>query len=371
MKKWRDIFKGLPLAAWLLLLLLVLAVTRPLWVGESVWPVAPVKFEADKVILKDRLLPPGALSADSMYTGARHWLGTDHLGRDVAAGLFSGLQIAFKVGLGAVLFSIIAGALAGFFAGWYGDHKLVWTRRGCWLRLAVFAGCMLPAGQVILLWRVGSISAAWIWSVLLLLVVICLLSAELIGRYESRQPMDRHSVHVPLDMLISRLMEWMEAIPVLILILALSALWYPHTEWTLVLILGLVRWPVIARFMRAEVLRIRANPFVVRAERSGLKTWQIWLWEILPNVWGSLPVFLAYGVAAVILLESTLSFLGIGLPVETVSWGVQLDEARRHPDAWWLLVFPAGMLLLILLSLNSMAEALQRKLGGKGRRLRF
>ncbi len=371
MKKGRRLIRDLPLAAWLLVLLLVLAVTRPLWIGDAVWSVAPLRFEAHKVILKDRLLPPGALSVDSTYEGARHWLGTDHLGRDVAAGLLNGLGIAFKVGLGAVMFSLIAGVLAGFLAGWYGDHRLVWTRKGCWLRLAVFAGCMLPAGQTLLLWRVGAISVGWLWGVLLSLVIIGLLSARLIGRYESGQPMDSHSFRVPVDMLISRFMEWMEAIPVLILILALSALWYPHTEWTLVLILGLVRWPVIARYMRAEVLRIRTKPFVVSAERSGLKTWQIWLWEILPNVWGSLPVFLAYGVAAVILLESTLSFLGIGLPVETVSWGVQLDEARRHPDAWWLLVFPAGMLLLVLLSLNSLAEALQKRLGGRGRRLRF
>jgi peptide/nickel transport system permease protein len=128
------------------------------------------------------------------------------------------------------------------------------------------------------------------------------------------------------------------------------------------LIIGCLRWTGIARLVRAEMLRIRDLQYIEAAKVLGLGKWRIWGRHALPN--GLRPVWaaLAFGMAGAILVEASLSFLGIGLPVETVTWGSlmrQLPAANLRP--WWLAVFPGLAIFMTVLAFNALGEALADK----------
>ncbi|MBK8505631.1 MAG: ABC transporter permease subunit [Saprospiraceae bacterium] len=94
---------------------------------------------------------------------------------------------------------------------------------------------------------------------------------------------------------------------------------------------------------------------------SGLSSFKILTKYIMPEAFGPLVVIFAFGVSSVVLLESTLSFLGIGIPIEEVTWGTLLSQARNYSDAWWLALFPGLCIFLLVLSLNVVGNQLKRR----------
>ena len=124
-------------------------------------------------------------------------------------------------------------------------------------------------------------------------------------------------------------------------------------------IIGLVRWTGIARLVRAELLKVSSLPYIESAAALGYSPWRILFRHALPNSLGPVWVTLAFGMAGAILIEASLSFLGVGLPVETVTWGAlmrQVSSTNIRP--WWLAVFPGLAIFLTVLALNRIGEAL-------------
>jgi len=160
------------------------------------------------------------------------------------------------------------------------------------------------------------------------------------------------------DTLTSRVTEIVMCIPTLVLILAIIAILEKPTIWHTMAIIGATGWTGIARLTRGEFLRLKTSEFVMAARAAGAGPARIMLRHILPNALAPVLVPITFGIAAAILVESSLSFLGFGPPPPTASWGSILNDARSNPAMWWLVVFPGTAIFLTVLAYNLIGEGL-------------
>ena len=221
-----------------------------------------------------------------------HWLGTDELGRDVAARIVHGSRVSLFVAILTVFIAVVVGSLLGGLAG--------------------FAG--------------GAVDAT-----------------------------------------VSRLLEIVHTFPLVFFLIALLSILRTQSLWPLVLALGLTRWTDVARVVRAEVLTLKTREFVLAARALGASRTRILLRHLLPNALGPVLVLATFGVGSTLLLETALSFLGIGVAPPTASWGELLTEAHRtlqHPGAWWLAVFPGAAVALTVLAVYGLGEGVRRSVDG-------
>ncbi|UOQ72335.1 ABC transporter permease [Hymenobacter cellulosilyticus] len=147
------------------------------------------------------------------------------------------------------------------------------------------------------------------------------------------------------------LIALLTSVPRLVLVLAIAAV-QSSSVFSLLAILSLTYWTVSAQLVRAEMLRIRQLPFVEAAQALGIPHWQIIIRHTWPVLCKTIAAYLPLSVATLIGFETTLSFLGVGLPPEVASWGRLLATARQDPTAWWLIAFPATTILLTILALR-------------------
>ena len=140
---------------------------------------------------------------------------------------------------------------------------------------------------------------------------------------------------------------------------------------TLLLAIGGLSWLTMARVIRGQVLSLRERPFVEAARACGVSSKGILIHHLLPNLVGPIIVYATLTVPAAILAESTLSFLGIGVQAPLPSWGNLASEGleelhllahHNNTIAWWLIVWPCGLLGLTLMALNFLGDALREKL---------
>ncbi len=294
--------------------------------------------------LAGRYLPPFSKSV----TGEGiHWLGTDRLGRDVLACLIYGcrksLGVAFLSMLLAALLGIGLGVLAGYWKNKYPvTHPLLASTI---MLITVYCGYLTWYGVL--------------ESRYLVLVVVLLILAALAGK--NWLP-GRHNFRLPFDNLLMRFIEVFQSVPTLLIILALTGIILNPGLIGLALIIGLLRWPVFARYSRGEVLKVREQNYVLAAKISGLNHTRIIRRYILPQAMGTLIVVFAFGVASVVLLESTLSFLGLGVPPEEITWGALLGQAKTNTSAWWLAIFPGLGIFVLVTSLNLLGDRLRLSL---------
>jgi peptide/nickel transport system permease protein len=212
-----------------------------------------------------------------------HWLGTDRLGRDVAAGMIHGARISLTIGIVVVTIQATIGILLGGIAGYYGG---------------------------------------WV------------------------------------DLVLSRIFELVLGIPTFFLIITAAAI-LPPSIYILMAILGFTGWVGIARLIRSEFLKVRAQEFVVAAQGLGGSGARVMLRHILPNAIPPVLVSMSFGVATAILAESSLSFLGIGVPQHLVTWGSILAVARANTFAWWLAVFPGVAIFITVTAYNLLGDGLR------------
>lgn len=159
------------------------------------------------------------------------------------------------------------------------------------------------------------------------------------------------------DDALMRFTEFFQTIPSFALAIVLLAIFQPSLTYIIIAI-AIVSWPPVARLVRGEVLSLRTREFVEAATLSGLGNTQIILRHILPNALPPIIVLASLMVAQAILLESSLSFLGLGDP-NVMSWGYMIGAARTvMRTAWWLSFLPGVAILLTVLALNLIGEGL-------------
>jgi len=158
------------------------------------------------------------------------------------------------------------------------------------------------------------------------------------------------------DWIVSRLIEIVLCFPLLFMALAIVAFFGPSV-WTVMIALGLTTWTNEARFVRGEFLRIREMEFAYAARASGARDSRIIFRHLLPNAFAPVLVSASFGVAYAILTESALSFLGLGVPLPTATWGSILASAKDFIEyAWWLVVFPGVAIFLTVAAFNIIGD---------------
>ena len=155
------------------------------------------------------------------------------------------------------------------------------------------------------------------------------------------------------DDIISRVLDTFMSIPFIVLALAVVAALGPGQGSgivTLIVVLGLTGWVTFARVIRGEVLSIKQRDYVESARSIGQRGGQILVRHILPNVMASVIVLGTLQISTVIIAESSLSFLGLGVQPPTVTWGIMLAEGRDHlATSWWLSTFPGIAITITVL----------------------
>lgn len=262
-----------------------------------------------------RYNPEATSAAQFRPPSMEHFFGTDLNGRDVFSRVIQGARISLLVGLCGALVSFFVGTTYGLVSGYVGGRT---------------DNVMMRIVEVL-------------HSIPRLIIVI-----------------------VAIFTFAPRLENWLNA----------SAITKGFVGYTKVIILivclGLIEWLSMARIVRGQVLALKEQQFVLAARALGQSHIRILLRHLLPNLTGVIIVYLTLTIPAVILDESFLSFLGLGLNDPQASWGSLLSDGKNviNPvkSFWWLLVFPAAAMSLTLLALNFLGDAIRDALDPRARR---
>ncbi len=164
------------------------------------------------------------------------------------------------------------------------------------------------------------------------------------------------------DAVVMRLADMQLAFPAVILALVLSGAIGVNMA-NLILVLTLANWARFARVTRGEVLSLKSRDFVLLTRLAGASPWWIMLRHIVPNIAGTFVVLATLDVGSVIILEATLSFLGLGIQPPNPSWGSMIAEGRGFlSTAWWVCVIPGAVLIVTVLATNLLGDALRDRL---------
>lgn len=299
----------------------------------------------------------------------RHWLGTGNRGDDLLAGLIHGARISLTIGFLSMGIATFIGIFLGAFAGFCGDDKLITTRGRCYttiiglifgwfyafqLRSEALAEGLRNSG--------ASFMMQFLFSAIIFILVILLFAWA--GKYIGRLPWLKRKISIPADGLISRLIEIMVSLPLFMLILTIAAISKPSLV-NLMVIIGLTNWTGIARLTRAEMLRIRQQEFIQSAQALGYNSFRIIIRHALPNAVAPALVSVSFGIANAILIESALSFIGLGVPPDITTWGSLLSAGQGDFDAWWMVVFPGLCIFITVSAYNLIGEGLRDALDPK------
>ncbi len=162
-----------------------------------------------------------------------------------------------------------------------------------------------------------------------------------------------------LDDVLMRAGDVQLAFPVLLLGVALLSVLGPGFG-NLILVLVVSGWITYARIVRGETLSLKHREFVEAARALGALDGRLIWCHLLPNVWAPIAVVATFSVARTIIAEASLSFLGLGVPAPTPSWGAMLDEGRNYiTTGWWLALFPGTAILVVVLVINLIGDWLR------------
>lgn len=308
---------------------------------------------------KQRYKNPNGEIVD-MPSRFRHKLGTDGIGRDLASGLIHGTRISLMVGLVSMGIAALIGIILGALAGFFGDNKLKMPRIKYYFTLiGLFFGLFYGFGQrkyeIANGFGQGFTSGMWELLLSFLLIFIITFGLRMLSRLVISGKL-AEEVKVPVDTFVSRGIELLNSIPRLLLIITITAV-VERSIWIVMVIIGITGWTRIARFTRAEFLRIRSLEFVQAAQSLGYSSSRTIFKHALPNALAPVFVSIAFGIASAILIESGLSFLGIGVPTDIVTWGSLLNLGRQNLEAWWLIMYPGMAIFFTITIYNMIAEA--------------
>lgn len=170
------------------------------------------------------------------------------------------------------------------------------------------------------------------------------------------------------DRLMMKATDLFMSIPGLLLIIVLQAVWGEASYLSLSLIIGITSWMQMSKIIRSEVIRLRKSEFVVAAEMYGGSFWYILRRHLFPNYLSSIMFMAVSNVGAAIIAESTLSFMGLGLPISEVSWGslMSLSQDALLSDQWWMIVIPGLVMVSVLVSITEIGEYIRGRNTSKG-----
>ncbi|HEY9179293.1 MAG TPA: ABC transporter permease, partial [Candidatus Baltobacteraceae bacterium] len=300
-----------------------------------------------------------------------HLLGSDENGRDLLSRLMFGARISLTVGVAAVIMELFIGTLLGAIAGYFGTVQ--WRKssraKAAWhLWLGGLIG--VCAGGVAAFYIHPRLHNMWLQIIAEAVAVIALSYAgwKIADRapWAPKRPERDLMLGLPIDYFIMRITDVFLSIPLLPLLLTLTGIVAASSSkaslgfGVIVVIIGALSWPGVARLVRASYLSLREREYTEAARALGNRDGRIMLRHLLPNAIAPIIVQATLDVANVIVLESTLSFLGFGIQPPTASWGNMLANAESNLEvAWWAAVFPGLCILLTVLAINYIGDGLR------------
>ncbi len=296
-----------------------------------------VKIQSDQM-----LLTPGT---------SGYILGSDNMGRPLAPLVFQSLPLSIGIAFLSMLISLLIATLVGGWAAYLGNQKLKIKRS------RLVASIALLVYLLIFIPFFTSISAIGVVLLAISGISIWFFLAFILGKLS----VFRSYTHFPIDFLGLKMTEIMAAIPLLIIVLAVAAV-AKNTAWVLIIILGATGWTRMARLFRGEILVKKSMPYVLSAEQQGYPYISIFFRHVLPNSLSPLVPAFTFGLASMIIIESSLSFIGIGLPPETITLGKLIRQFYKDTHAWWIGLFPGLLLISIVLSFHAIGDYLASKL---------
>ena len=170
-----------------------------------------------------------------------------------------------------------------------------------------------------------------------------------------------------LDTLMMRFTEVFLSVPGLLLVLFLQAILGEANVWTLSVVIGVTSWAGIAKIIRTEVRQLRSSEYVVASRCMGGSFFHILGRHLAPNFIASIMFMVVMNVRGAIGSESTLSFMGMGLPLEVISWGsmLSLSEKALLSGSWWIILIPGAFLVTLLMCLTNIGNCLRRSANRK------
>jgi peptide/nickel transport system permease protein len=165
------------------------------------------------------------------------------------------------------------------------------------------------------------------------------------------------------DAVVSRAVDVMLSLPTFFLLIVIQSL-FPPSALNVALIIGATSWMMLARVVRGQFLSLKRREFVEAARALGAGPVRIVFRHLLPSASSQIIVFFTLGLADAVLVESALSFLGLGVPAYQASWGNMLSDGQVSivSGFWWVALFPGLMILLTALSINLVGDGLQESL---------
>lgn len=170
-----------------------------------------------------------------------------------------------------------------------------------------------------------------------------------------------------LDTLLMRLTELFLSVPNLLLIVFLQAILGQANAVSISVTIGLTSWAGIAKIVRTEVRQLRHSEYVLAARAMGGGFFHVLVRHLFPNFFSAILFMVVMNLRGAIVAESTLSFLGLGLPLEAVSWGsmLSLSEKALLSGAWWVILIPGAFLIAVLLCVTNLGNYLRRQASRK------
>lgn len=329
--------------------------------------LAPLDPNAiDEVHWQGNPLPP--CFQDAAACGG-HSLGTDENGRDLLSRLMFGARISLTVGVAAVIMELFIGTLLGALAGYFGSVQVRVRSKSRPVFLWVGAAVGLAIGSAAAYYVHPHIHGVALQAIAeAFLVVACTYAG---WKLVALNPMSRAQAQdvplpLPIDYFIMRVTDVFLSIPLLPLLLTLTGIVAASSSkaslgfGVIVVIIGALSWPGVARLVRASYLSLREREYTEAARALGNGDFRIMLRHLLPNAIAPIIVQATLDVANVIVLESTLSFLGFGIQPPTASWGNMLANAESNLEiAWWAAVFPGLCILVTVLAINYIGDGLR------------
>jgi oligopeptide transport system permease protein len=161
------------------------------------------------------------------------------------------------------------------------------------------------------------------------------------------------------DAAMMRFVDILYGLPYMLVVIVIMSLTESKSVMIVFLVLGLFSWMTISRIVRGQVLSLREREFVEAARALGVGSPAIIWRHIIPNILGPVIVYTTLAIPSVMLAESFLSFLGLGVSEPETSWGVLISEGQQALDRWWFVVFPGAALATTLFCLNSIGDGLR------------
>jgi peptide/nickel transport system permease protein len=163
-----------------------------------------------------------------------------------------------------------------------------------------------------------------------------------------------------IDAVMMRLIDAALSIPRILLLIAITALWGTLPIPVLIALIGLTGWFGVSRIVRGEVMALSAREFIVSARALGAGQLRILVRHVLPNVLSPIAIAATLGIGNVIILETALSYLGLGIQPPAASWGNMIADGSQNLDAmWWVALFPGLAIVVTVMAFNAVGEGLR------------